>query len=56
MRDERDNVAGYRHYSRDHVSLWPFIVIAVITVTAILAGVFQLNPLMRFVNWLAVVL
>ena len=43
-------------YPAEHTSPWFFIVLASATVLFIVAGIFGLEPVTRFLRWLAVVL
>ncbi len=45
-----------RRYPATRTSPWFFIVLAIITTIVILAGIFQITPVARVVNWLATVL
>lgn len=54
--DPRTPARSSRRYPAARTSPWFFVVLATATVVFILAGVFQFEPVMRFLRWLAVVL
>ena len=57
MADESPRpVRSSRRYPAARTSPWFFLVLATATVLFILAGVFQFEPVTRFLRWLAVVL
>lgn len=43
-------------YPAGRTSPWFFAIVAFVTVTVILAGIFSVGPVTRVVHWLAVVL
>lgn len=53
-RGAKDAVRG--RYPPARTAPWFFLVLAAATLTMILAGVFAIDPITRFVHWLAVVL
>lgn len=54
--ETRAPARGGGRYPVARTSPWFFVVLASATVLFILAGVFQFEPLTRFLRWLAVVL
>lgn len=54
--DSRATAAHPHRYPAARTSPWFFVVLVTATVLFILAGVFQFEPVTRFLRWLAVVL
>ncbi len=52
----RNPVPSPRHYPAERTSPWFFLLLATATVLFILAGIFGVDPVTRFLRWLAVVL
>lgn len=57
MADKPQTTARHRRrYPAARTSPWFFVVLISVTVAFILAGIFAIEPITRFLRWLAVVL
>jgi len=45
-----------RRYPASRTSPWFFVLLAVVTITLIISGILQINPVTKVLHWLAVVL
>lgn len=52
----RSSAPSPQHYPAERTAPWFFLVLVSVTVLFILAGIFGLDPVTRFLRWLAVVL
>lgn len=52
----RNTAPPPQHYPASRTSPWFFLVLAALTVLFIVAGIFGVEPVTRFLRWLAVVL